>query len=304
MNETTRKSKILDDVVIIAVLVLCLLISVFFLVAMVQFDQPYQPSAFSAFLGIAVAALTYRFLGGSETAEFKLGVLKITGSAALFFGITYLVGNWVQSETDRFASNEDNLQKIATLDEQLSIRKSGIVQRDARIVELEKLLADAPRSRRNSIIDQVKKLPNGDPVAQDIQAMVEGKDRPFSDVLKTIQVRIAVATMEGSEGRYRICPKVLENLAGEQTLNPRLRLQRIVPGEGDPRTVDAQRNGLITHEPSCALGIDTFDVQINCEAALALFGERNGIADADAINSCSESSKLRGKTVSLSSLAV
>jgi hypothetical protein len=86
MNETEKdghsSGREHDDHVLWIVIGFCLLVPVI-LVTVWQFTGKfYPPMLLSILLGIAVAALTYRYLGGSQGSVFSIGALKIVGCSS------------------------------------------------------------------------------------------------------------------------------------------------------------------------------------------------------------------------------
>ncbi|WP_096085058.1 hypothetical protein [Agaribacterium haliotis] len=88
-----------EDIVIIVAIVLTLLMTPL-LTALWFLEKPIliPPPVISVFLGIAVSALLYRFLGGIDKASFTLGALKVTGSAAILIGLSW----WLNGELEKY----------------------------------------------------------------------------------------------------------------------------------------------------------------------------------------------------------
>lgn len=88
-----------EDIVIVVSIVLTLMLAP--LLSILWFlDDPVlvPPPIISIFLGIAVSALLYRFLGGVHDASFTVGALKVTGTAAILI----FVAGWANSELKQF----------------------------------------------------------------------------------------------------------------------------------------------------------------------------------------------------------
>jgi len=79
-----------EDIVIIIAIVLTLLLAPF-LTFLWFLETPIliPPPVIAIFLGIAVSALLYRFLGGVHDASFTVGALKVTGTAAILIGVAW-----------------------------------------------------------------------------------------------------------------------------------------------------------------------------------------------------------------------
>lgn len=79
-----------EDFVIIIIIVVTLILAL--ISTMLWFiDEPIlvPPPIISIFLGIAVAALLYRFLGGVADASFRLGALRVGGAAAILIFVAW-----------------------------------------------------------------------------------------------------------------------------------------------------------------------------------------------------------------------
>ena len=88
-----------EDLVIVIAIVITLLLSPL-LAALWFLEKPIliPPPIISIFLGIAVSALLYRFLGGVHNASFTVGALKVTGTAAILIGVAY----WSNGQLEKY----------------------------------------------------------------------------------------------------------------------------------------------------------------------------------------------------------
>ncbi len=88
-----------EDIVIISISSLTLVLSVL-AGALWSIESPIiiPPPIIAILLGISVASLVYRFLGGVRHATFKMTGIKVTGSAAILFAVAY----WTNMELKLF----------------------------------------------------------------------------------------------------------------------------------------------------------------------------------------------------------
>ena len=71
------------------------------LVLLGQLAHVYSPPVVMAFfLALAMSALTYRFLGGSDGAGFKLGPVQLAGTAAVFASVMWFVNVQLAKQLD------------------------------------------------------------------------------------------------------------------------------------------------------------------------------------------------------------
>lgn len=286
-------SKMIEDLVLTAAIVLGLLIALYLSYALVVQGEHYPPTLITTFLAIGVAALIYRFMGGLVGTEFKAGLLTLGGSAAFFAGMIWFVGDRLRDEIGLYASATPYLSEISSLQGQLD-------QEQKLNGQLQRRLAARPAGGTGSCpaaqctIADVRKLQPNDPFVLGIKRLVEGQELPFTPTLKQMQVRVAVVGGLGSNPAFNICSDTLDKLnEGVEAPNPSAQLSRTLE-DGSSATVTATRAGRIG-EDVCGNQGRGFDVQINCPIALQLF--------ADKIKSCAEGAALRGTSVSIGSLA-
>ncbi|NAX32661.1 hypothetical protein CAG63_21665, partial [Vibrio sp. V37_P2S8PM304] len=79
-----------EDIVIVVIIVTTLLLALIS-TALWFLEDPIliPPPIIAIFLGIAVAAVLYRFLGGVSDATFKVGALRVTGAAAILIFVAW-----------------------------------------------------------------------------------------------------------------------------------------------------------------------------------------------------------------------
>lgn len=278
--------RLLDDIVIIVAVALGLLISLLLSWLLVQQGAAYPPTLISAFLGIAVAALTYRFLGGTTGTEFSVGVLKLGGSAALLLGTTWFVGDRLREEIRLYSSMDTYRNEITAL-------QTGLDAREAELKRLRDSITGAPTTRALTLAE-IRKLKPDHPLIRDLRRLVEGQEGPFRQTMRDLVVKVSVVAMGSSSPQFTICGDTLDSLnEGIDVPATQVLLSRTLTN-GTPISIRADRAGRISAD-FCAGEERTFDIQISCPAAEALF--------ADLISGCAEASQLRGRTVTLGALA-
>lgn len=286
-------NKLIEDIVICVAIALGLIISFYFLYASVVHGTEFPPSAIGAFFGLSIAALTYRFLGGTETTEVKFGVLKLTGSAALLLGSTYVLGTWIAKERKLFADSAIYREEIASLEQDLTGAREQVEQRNKRVAQLERHARNAPGARGVLTIEEIKDLSPNDPFVRNLKQMVQGKQRPFQDTIREMQLAVAVVQIPGDT--YNICQSSFDRLhEGVTVPSTRLRLSRSVGEDANEVSIIAERRGRIG-EDVCSSPQRDFELQISCQIAERLF--------ADVITSCADARKVRGMKLSAGALA-
>lgn len=286
-------NRLIEDIVICVTIALGLTISFYFLYATVVHGTEYPPSAIGAFFGLAIAALTYRFLGGTQTTEVSFGLLKLTGSAALLLGSTFVLGSWIAKERKLFADSANYREEIISLNKELAATNIDIAQKNKRILQLQRDLRNAPGARGQYTLDEIKQLEPGDSFVRDLRQMVLGKQGPFREVIREMQVTVAVVGIPGEV--YNICQKKYDELyQGVSVPDTRLRIARSVGAQANEEFSIAQRRGFIGSD-ICNSSPRDFEIQISCPIAEKLF--------SDVITSCAEGQKVRGMTVTVGALA-
>ena len=287
--------KLIDDIVICVAVGVSLLIALALSWMAFVHHAEIPPTLISTFLGIVVAALTYRFLGGSAGTEFSVGLLKLGGSAALLLGTTWFVGDRMRDEIRLYSETKAFREQITSLSTERDHLVQTVTDRDGAIDTLQRRLAGAPSARGRLTIEEIKKLRPDDPFIRDLRQLVAGQEGPFSPTLREISVRIAVVVIAGDQPMFNICPDTLGKLnEGIDVPQTRVKLSRAVGAQAESASVTADRAGKIDLD-FCQNAQREFDMQINCQAALRLF--------PDVLSTCAEGVKARGMRVTLGALS-
>lgn len=279
--------KWLDDIVICVAVGFGLLIALFLSWQLVEKGAAYPPTLISAFLGFSIAALTYRFLGGSADTQFSMGVLKLGGSAALLLGTAWFVGDRLRDEIRLFASMDTYRQQLATLEGEN--REQG-----NEIAALRRQLVGAPDARNLFSIAEIRTMKPDDPFIRNLRNLVEGQEGPFRQTIRDLVVRVSVISTTSELPRFNICANTLAALnEGVEVPDTEVLLSRTLE-DGNAVSIRAERSGRIS-EDVCAEADRAFDVQINCPVARVLFPDR--------LSGCADANSVRGMKVTLGALA-
>ena len=285
--------KWLNDIVICVTVVLSLALALFFAYSLVERHAGYPPTLISVFLGLCVAALTYRFLGGTDGTEFSVGLLKLGGSAALLIGTTWFLSERIKAELNILATSAGYRQQIEQLTSDLAERGTEVAKRDAQIQVLQAQIDKMPQQAVAANIALIRKMAPNDPLVTAIRRMVDAQEKPFSQTLRDMSARVALVAMPGDAALYNICPAAFEELYRGFDANTNILFSRSVGDDGDNVSMALDRRGRIGND-ICDNPARDFDVQIGCGAAKKLFPET--------VKSCADGPKIRGMKVTIGAL--
>jgi len=99
-NVLAKKLTSEDIVIVISIVISLLLAPLLSCLWFLYSPIVVPPLIIAIFLGIAVSALLYRFLGGVRDASFTIGTLKVTGTAAIPIGIAW----WSNGELKQYVA--------------------------------------------------------------------------------------------------------------------------------------------------------------------------------------------------------
>jgi len=293
----------IDDVVICLALLLGFSTSLLMAIANQSWGTHFPPSLIAFFAAVSVAALIYRFLGGSGDAQFRMGVLQITGSAAILFGATWFLGGKIMEESILFQTDGEYAPKLAEKQAELE-RTNDVVARlgeDKR--DLEARLTALSKGQKGDIIGQIRRMRPDDPTISNIRRMIINEDAPFQETLRQIPARVTLNDAMTNTNVYRICLDTQISLFSDlDTQKDRLRMRRN-RADGDARVVDMVRGGTIENPQVCSADRNrSFDIQITCADAVQLFPDR--IARCNGLKPVWQpgSTTIRGESVTLGAL--
>lgn len=131
-NQLTSEDKVIIVTIVITLILSPLLTVLWFI------DNPIliPPPIISIFLGIAVSALLYRFLGGVHDASFTIGALKVTGTAAILIFVSW----WSNEELKEFIPKINDESKVFKISKDITPKPKtwyAVNKNDGLPIELE-----------------------------------------------------------------------------------------------------------------------------------------------------------------------
>lgn len=271
MNGTQR-----DDIVLWIVIAFCLLTPVILVTIWAYYERFFPPMLLSVLLGIAVAALTYRYLGGTQGSQFSVGVLKLAGSAALLMGTAYLTNVGLSEQMDSMNSAQKLIaskKDIASLNSKIQTLNCDF---DAMKIELE----IAKRNKTEISILELEKLTPDSLLGAQLVALARKHKGPFAGTERVIQG--ATVTMAGyvkKQGTFYACDDL-------ELADKAVRFIRVLEGQqslDQPALVKAKQAGLIS-AAVCQKQNRQFAFQLSCMDGKTLFPEHiSGCGDDGAV---------------------
>lgn len=255
-SETHQHHK--DDIVLWIVIAVCLTTPIGLCALWALQGIFFPPMLLSVLLGTAIAALTYRYLGGTIGSQFSVGVLKVAGSAGLLLGMVYLTNEGLSKQMD--AENSGNLVKMLR------------AERDALILENRQLNKSLDQAN-NNLLPSVEKLTPNTPQGRALLELAMAQKGPWARIVQKMDLQVAV-------GRY---VKDKEQFAACSDMDLASKTIRFVRGVGqaedlDIRSITARFAGQI-ESAICDQPNRRFSIHLSCQAALELL--------PDHIQSCS-----------------
>lgn len=268
-----------DDLVIIVVMAITLLTPILLVVWWTVEDRLFPPMLISILFGIAIATLTYRYLGGTEKSEFRVGALKLAGSAAMLLGTALLTNHGLSEQmTSELKPNRisELKQQIEKMHIQNSVLKSE--QQEYRSSDAEKLrrleaqnsglkeqMAEKERDAALRIVALVEKLTPESDAGKDILELYRKKVGPFSPRKRFFDTKVRVVDKPRDINSFFACSDL-------QLEDENVQLTRMVDESADPLTINAQQRGLIS-DLFCnpEMGAREYSIQLSCEAGKVLF---------------------------------
>lgn len=287
-DAATAASKWLADIVICLTVALSLILALFFAYSLVERHADYPPTIVSVFLGLTIAALTYRFLGGVDGTSFQVGVLKLGGSAALLIGTTWFLSERIKTEMNILETTTGYRTQIEQMTKDLAARGQEVASKDSEIRKLQIQIEQIPNQSAVQSIDQIRKLKPSDTLIKSLRRMMEAKDPPFVETVRELDVRVTMVDMPGDAPLYSICPSVFADLYKDAEPNTKILLSRSVGPDGNNISVTVDRRGKI-NDDVCKSPERNFDLQIGCSTARTLFPE--------IVHKCADGPAIRGKTL-------
>lgn len=278
-EENLGKVSKYDDFVIIVVLAITLVTPIILVVWWTVEDRLFPPMLISILFGIAIATLTYRYLGGTEKSEFRVGALKLAGSAAMLLGTTLLTNYGLSKQmTLELRPNlvsELQAQVVKLRAEQSSLESK---QKDERNIDGEQILKMKAENSRlaeqlktkeremdGRLVELVAKLTPDSEAGRNILDLYKKREGPFSSRKRFFDTSIRVVDKPRDADAFFACSDL--KLAGED-----IQLTRLVDGSSDSVAINAKQQGVIS-DLFCnpKTGTRAYSIQISCEGGKILF---------------------------------
>lgn len=244
-----------DDVVLWIVIAFCILCPVI-LLTLSGFGFFYPPMLSAVLLGIAVAALTYRYLGGTNGSQFSVGVLKVTSSAALLLGTTWFTNQGFSEQMDIENSAVRLVQ--AKKDHEALAGEHAIIK--GQLAEARQRIEMLSAKSVDESLAQVGQLDPASPLGSKLVEMARKRLGPFSEVQRTLRINATSGPLKDENG-FNACAALRLNGEG-------VRISSL--NGDDARVVNLRQAGLI-ESVLCQKDDRKFDVQVACKAGQVLF---------------------------------
>lgn len=250
-----------DDVVLWIVIGFCLLTPVIMTTLWAFADLFYPPMLISVLLGIAIAALSYRYLGGTAGSEFSVGVLKVAGSAALLLGTAYLTNDGLTKQMDK----ENSANKLSAAIE----KQTKVIQEkeelERKLEENQRQLEMTKKRSTEILISEIEKLKPKSLLGEQLVELARKRKGPFVEVTKSMNVAVTVVGYIKDKGKFNACNDF--EFAGEH-----IRFARFcqMKNEEEIKSLVARQAGTIGSS-ICQKVPRKFDVQISCQDGFDLF---------------------------------
>jgi hypothetical protein len=233
----------------------------------------------SILFGIAIATLTYRYLGGTENSEFRVGALKLAGSAAMLLG-TALLTNYGLSKQMTLELRPNLVSELQAEVVKLRAERSSLEnkQKNERGADSEKILRMEMENRRlaelleakereldGRLVALVAKLTPDSDAGKRVLDLYKKREGPFSSRKRFFDTVIRVVDKPRDANAFFACSDL--KLAGED-----IQLTRLIDGSSDSVAINAKQQGTI-NDLVCSpkTGERAFSMQISCEGGKTLF---------------------------------
>ena len=253
-----------DDNVIIIVIVICLVTPVGLVIWWTTNDFNFPPMIVAILLGISTAALTYRYLGGTDGAGLSVGALKLFGSGAMLLGTTLVTNSYLADQM-----NPDTKPlRLSELRRQAAEKSESIERLNKENRELKEKIAEKVRTDEDALLDRVRNIQPGSDIGRRIQEIFKQEQGPFAEVKRKLKLRTTIADKPRDVDSFFACDRA--NLRNERA---RFSSIRKIGGDAALETVEATYQGKIA-SAQCDDSTFLFDVQLSCAAGAKLFPDK------------------------------
>lgn len=251
-----------DDIVLLVVMAFCIITPVILTSLWAYSDRYYPPMLIAALLGIAIAALTYRYLGGTAGSEFSVGVLKVAGSAALLVGTMYFTNDGLTKQMDR--DNAPN--RLAQVIRERDDARNQLEERDNELDTLKTRLEAAETEGATVVVSKIREIPPSSIIGRELADMAKSRVGPFSQVFKVLDVNVTVVGYIKGREKFHACDDMGFAGASVQLSRPGDELGDLQP-PAPGHQVGTIQASICNRTPR------RFDVQISCEDGKGFFPE-------------------------------
>lgn len=275
-TDTTKSKLSPEDYIVLTIMLIGMLGPITMFGAWKMYSIYFPPAFFAILFGIAVAAILYRFLGGVHDAHFAIGALKITGSAAVFLGVTVWANEQIHLQMDSCSNQLQTAKEVTVLQQVVSQNKDTISALTLGKAELNDQL-DSAKRQIEDLKMQTRKLQTGeaipnlvsnldpeDKLSQDLRSIQIAEKGPWCRYAKSKALTVSVVDYL-REGETASC-KELYGKSVEITSNftkdgRLLRTQR---------PITLHLNNWITRADDCSKTYK-YQIQLSCKDAEKIF---------------------------------
>ena len=251
-----------DDLVLIGFASFCLLVSLYLRL----WGGAIEPTFISIFVGVGVAAITYRYLGGTEGAQFSIAALKLGGSAALLLAVTWWVGSAMTKERGLLDIDARALRAQRDATEVKQALERDIESKTAQISQLN-LEVNASDKR---FVERVANLDGDNRLVTELREALRNPSGAGSSLARKRQVRIMNSGSVGGKKSFWICRDTYQGFYPDQSRAGDTLRMMAVGIDGQPIELLVKYSGEIDRDV-CSSNGRQFDMQVSCDASEALF---------------------------------
>lgn len=250
-----------DDLVLLIVLTVCFITPIALTIWWTVEDRLFPPMLISILLGIAVATLTYRYLGGTAGSEIQVGTLKVVGSAAMLLGTALVTNHYLSAQM----TDENKPRTVSRLIKEIesleALKKELLAEKSSLLAKLEIL-------EKDSAIGFIERFSSLNPESfefKKILEMSEKREGPYREVTRTFETSVTSVIKPKAREDFFACDSLKLSQA-------RIRISRTIEdgNESNLAAIELKYSGRID-DAQCKQANPKFSIQISCAAGLELF---------------------------------
>lgn len=274
-----KSSLCAEDYIILTVIVICLVGPILMLGIWQIYSIYFPPALIAIFLGISVASLLYRFLGGVHDATFAIGALKVTGSAAVLVGIAWWTNSQLNQQIEVYNTQKNNFSELSTLRKTLKSKEEKIGNLEKQIVQLNEE-KESQLKNNNELTMQIEGLKSGNTISsfienlgpeeklsKELRSIQFDKKGPWSPFSKSIPMKVSVVDYL-EKGEVASCREYINKkleIVSEYTNHGQVIRSRL------PVTLEV--NKYISRADDCSKNLK-YQLHISCPDALEIFTKK------------------------------